>query len=467
MARTYDEPMRVLAALLLVCLGSLAAEPRHAQADGGVVDGTFVRVQGSVPAHWLDVAAELGDALFEQLKSDFGREPERSELPLHLTLYPTSAALAEAVGPAAIKREEKARGARLGGYTTWDPCRSMVALQRDAFDTRRLVLHELVHQFVGRLQPASMRGREPAWYREGVAEWYGWHRRTKSGIEFGAFDVAASNDAHARIRALVATPSWSAWLMAAGEEPATYESATALVAALRGTDDGDLRSTFAAFERDVLDRGAATRSFTRLFRAHRTRLDAAVVAWWRSLQPRWRLHGSGWDERSGELSVQARSPSMASPVPATGRWGGLLTILRLDAQGSASGGVLLHGYGPTVAPDDVLIEISSGELRVGRAPRLAQSIIDGRPREVPRPVQTFEIGKAPRYWFELHAREQYLQIDIRRSDKRHFVKRIPYETLGIARRALVQLRPALIARGGPVGFSKLQSLPDPKVRDQR
>ena len=459
--------MRVLAALLLVCLGSVATEPRAASAEGGVVEGTYVRVQGKVPAHWLDTAAELGDALFEQLKSDFGHAPEKSELPLQLTIYPTAAALAEAVGPAAIKREEKARGARLGGWTTWDPCRSMVALQRDAFDTRRLVLHELVHQFVGRLQPASMRGREPIWYREGIAEWYGWHRRTKSGIEFGAFDVVASNDAFTRIRALVFTPSWSAWPVASGQESATYESATALVAALRGTDDADLRSTFAAFERDVLARGAATRSFTKLFQAHRKRIDEAILAWWGSHKPRWMVEGAGWDERDGWIEAWPKHASMATRPHRVRHWQRLRTELRLLDAKSSRGGLLLHRFSPSMERRDLVIELMGGQLQIARGAGVARRIDAGSPSKVLPPIKTMDVGTSDTYVLEVSALEPHLQVVVVRADKKRFELQLTYPELGLRRDVVVQRYPALLARDGPVAFLTLDVDPKPRAPGQK
>ncbi len=295
--------MRLLLALLLVCLGAVAGEPGAVAAEGGVVEGRYVRVQGKVPAHWLDTAAELGDALFERMQADFGRVPDKRALPLELTLHPDRAAFLAAVHAARSKTSAKDATPPPGGWTSWDPCVSHVWLQADAFDTRRLVLHELVHQFYARTRSKSRRGTDQAWYREGIAEWYGWHRRTRSGLVFGAFDLVARNPRIRDVRARVSKEGWSAFAVGSGETKADYDDAIALVGALRGTDDAALRALFRRYEQDVLERGGGAKTFVSLFEAKRAVLEEAVRAFWAGVRSPLEVTSGDWDETPEGLRI--------------------------------------------------------------------------------------------------------------------------------------------------------------------
>lgn len=258
-----------------------------------MVNTAHLQVRGRVSVQLVEEAAALGEALYTHLQKHFGRAPDPKLLPLRLTIHPDMEA---------FRRELARRGTltgltEVGGYTWFGRGGSHVAKQRHAFDTRRLVIHELTHQFHFGCRPRWRRGRGPAWYREGLAEYFGWHRRTPTGVTFGVLDLVAptrrAHDARRRVR----SKSWHPRAFLDRQRTADYVDALALVGGLLSSPDEKVRATFRTWERAVLEAGGETRRIQEAF-PDGAALKQALRDTWDQRGPLWGPAPSGWDEQA-------------------------------------------------------------------------------------------------------------------------------------------------------------------------
>ena len=264
----------VLAVFLFA--GSVAATE-----DGGLVLSEHLEVRGSAGEAWLSKAARLGEALHTALTKHFGRAPDVRRGRLRLVLHRDKAAFERVLAEARVPRHT----GPIGGYTFWRKGVSHVYVQAHAFDTRRLVLHELTHQFQARLQRPERRGQGAWWYREGLAEYFGWHRETPDGPVFGALDVREVNRRNHEARARTRRAGWNPWTIVEGTRRVDYTDALALVAGLIASEDETVRATFRAWEQEVLARGGDRAAFLRRFASFEPRLAAIVRKAWDRIGP--------------------------------------------------------------------------------------------------------------------------------------------------------------------------------------
>ena len=247
-----------------------------------VVRGRHVQVRGAVEAALVETAADLGDHLAAFLAARWGVDPTGGLGPLHLRLHPDRAAFV-----AALPRLAPARLEGVGGWTPTDGSRSDVWVQAHAFDTRRLVIHELVHQIQSRTQAAEHRGRGPTWYREGLAEALGHHvRRTDGTWRLVALDVDEAFDENRVAARRVAALGYDPIRMVSSAEPPDYADGLGLVGGLLRLREARWAAPFVAFEHEVLRRGAGTGAFLRRFGSQRLRLAAALRRAWALQGPR-------------------------------------------------------------------------------------------------------------------------------------------------------------------------------------
>ncbi len=367
-------PVRILASLTLLAV-CLAGAGRLVHATEGVYEGNHVHVDGNVDAAWRKVAGDLGDELFGKLAEDLGARPPASELPLRLTLYPTRVTFERAVLPLTLREKDASLHQILGGWTRRHPPTSHVWLQADAFDTRRLILHELVHQFYARCREPSRRGQGAFWYREGLAEYYGWHRRTAAGLAYGAFDALARGARLEALKLRIAKKDWSAFAVGTRARGGDYTDATALFGALRGTAHAVLRERLARYEREVLRRGGGAATFGRLFRDLRPALEAAVKSYWAAVEPRWITHGVGWDEDAGVLHARGTGIAVLRPARVPAPWSQVRMDVSVPKGSKASVGFVLHTPGIPHADRAFLVE--RGRLTVARFGNLQQAAREG------------------------------------------------------------------------------------------
>ncbi|MDF1701367.1 MAG: hypothetical protein P1V36_09450 [Planctomycetota bacterium] len=409
-------------------------------------------MRGRVDAAALEEAADLGDALFERMKRDFGTAPDESELPLELVLYSSREAFARALPSQKVRHKTGRKGRLGGGWTQWSPCLSHVWLQAEAFDTRRLVLHELTHQFYARARPASRRGRGSTWYREGLAEWYGWHRRTKDGVAFGVFDVVARNRTVSRIGSKIRREDWSAWKLATGEEYGGYRDALALVGALRGTADKDLRARFARFEADVFARGGGDVAFARIFQGQAEPVEAAVRAYWDGVADNtWQAIGTEWDERAGAIEGTTDSVAVADPGWLGAAWERIEVEVELGSGPGSRGGIVFadaRGKG-----SDLAVEVRRGSASLVEMGSAFQVALRGAPKAwAPTEIASIELPPASRYRLVLFNHGRRLEVVVVQGATRRDLAPNPASGKPAA---LTLHSPSLIVRDGSARFRGL------------
>ncbi len=320
--------------ILLLALLILPALPRVGSA-GHVYDSEKLRIVGDVSEEWIDAAAGLGTQLYAALKAHFGREPEADELPLKLILYPRRSTYEIALRKQGIK----GHAAHAGGWTTWRRGESHVWVQKEPFDTRRLILHELVHQFHDKCQAVSRRGRGAWWYREGLAEWFGWHRRTKKGLLFGQLDAVALNSTARYAAARSKESAFVPWRLGIGKDKASYVEALALVGGILMSRDGELKTRFQRWERQILAKGGDHRAFEVQFADRKKDLRGAIADAWASLFGQWAPTTLGWDEQDDVIRVTQREKSdlWRMGTPHLDRWRAVVEVVTGTEPKAAAG----------------------------------------------------------------------------------------------------------------------------------
>lgn len=294
---------RVLAAAALAALVLVAGAGPAAAADAQVVTAR-IRATGDVEQADLERYVALAEAAFPAWKAYFGAEPRKADLPLTLDVRRDRdgflAALSRAhVGPQAV--------ASAGGY--YDPgskC-SYLFLQPHDASTRLLVLHELTHQWQAKAQLGNDLTRAPTWHKEGIAEWFGHHRRTAAGVDLGALDVVTIDERPLECADRVRRGVFDPWAVGSGAVAAPdYVDSLALVGTLLRTKDAGLREALRRFEGELDHGGDAGRKFERAFSGKKDRLAAAAREVWGDFRRTWKIVYIAWDEEAGTIVARGR-----------------------------------------------------------------------------------------------------------------------------------------------------------------
>jgi hypothetical protein len=277
-----------------------AAPAAPAAAAKSVAVGMHVEVAGDVAAEILEEAASLGDQLVPLLAAHFEAEVPKAARPLRVVIHATQEGFRQAV------RAEGGTEADLlhsGGYTPRKTLISHLWQQVYAFDTRRLVLHELTHQVQDKTFAEFGPGTDTEWHREGLAEHFGWHVRTKEGLRVGAMDAIAVNDLPRQVAREATNKRLDAWLYATEVARAGYAQSLGLVEAFLQTRDLDLRERFRTWEREAWRRRDAAARFAAAFESRRAAVQEAVQEMWERRPQPWFAMGD-WDELGGRITGQ-------------------------------------------------------------------------------------------------------------------------------------------------------------------
>ena len=307
--------------------------PKPATAADAEVATAHVVVRGDLDAPLLRVFAELAEAAYPQWKSFFGAEPPKNRLPLELDARTDRAGFLRAVHAAGVI------GALPGAGGYYDPRsrRSFLYAQPHESSTRLLVLHELTHQYQYKALQDDVPDRSPAWHREGLAEHFGYHRRTATGVELGALDMAAIDDRPRQCAERVKAGTFDAWAVGTGAvvNP-DYVDAMTLVETFLRTGDKGLKDAYARWEKEIYRSGNAYAKFEKLFQSKRAKLLAAVTEVWGGWVSPWQVGYIGWDEEPG--AIVGRGVPWAvllggTEVPSANRWIEAEIELGADAAG--------------------------------------------------------------------------------------------------------------------------------------
>lgn len=328
---------------LIVALGcALACTPAHAAPVAASADAEFrtehVVVRGDIGLERIRAWAQLAEAAYPQWKAFFGAEPPRNRVPLELDARTDRERFLHAI------HEVGVQGALPGAGGYYDPKsrRSFLYLQPHESSTRLLVLHELLHQYQYKALQDDVPDRSPVWHREGLAEHFGYHRRTATGVEMGALDMVAIDDRPRQCAERVRAGKFDAWAVGTGAAPAPdYVDAMTLVETFLKTTDKGLVETYHLWEREVYKAGNANQRFEKLFQPKRARLLAAVEEVWGAWVSPWEVGYIAWDEEPGAIVGRGMPWAMLvgrTQVPSAARWIEAEVELGRDA---TAGGVAL------------------------------------------------------------------------------------------------------------------------------
>ncbi len=186
---------------------------------------------------------KLAEALHARLSEHFGTAP-KGPGKLEIRFWATaegfkSGASAEGV-PAALLDA--------GGVYWTGTRRAYFWRQPSGYATRHLFLHELTHQF-HYLAVMDNAARAPAWYVEGLAEHFAWHRWDGEGLECGQSDVLALEQRIPTVVEKARAGDYDLAAVLSGRERADYGEAWAAVHFLLSGPDRALTARFRAEER--------------------------------------------------------------------------------------------------------------------------------------------------------------------------------------------------------------------------
>jgi hypothetical protein len=304
---------RAGAAALAAALSALAS-PRPAGASVEEATTEHVLVRGDLPKEALLAFARLAESCWPEWKEYFGATPPKARLPLVAEIAADRDSFLRAVrdagGPSDLP------GA--GGYTWTGTGTSYLYPQPHESSTRLLLLHELTHQFQQKAVQDGRGDRSPEWHREGLAEHFGFHRRTADGLVVGALDVAAIDDRPDRCAALAREGKIDLWKIGTGAHgPVDYDHALAAVETFLRTKDEGLRKAYRAWEKEV-HRGSPPESrFEKAFRGKEERLAKAVQEVWGSFRRPWTVVYVAWDEEPGAIVGRGSRPVLRGNLPAS------------------------------------------------------------------------------------------------------------------------------------------------------
>jgi len=329
---------RRAAFLLGALVGLLVVRAPLAVAADDEFKTAHVTVRGDIGAARIRAWAELAEAAYPQWKVFFGAEPPKNRLPLELDVRTDREGFLHAVHVVGVTGELP----RAGGY--YDPRSrwSFLYLQPHETSTRLLVLHELTHQYQYKALQDDVPDRSPMWHREGLAEHFGYHRRTATGVDLGALDMVAIDDRPTQCAERVRAGTFDAWAVGTGTAPnPDYADALTLVETFLRTTDKGLTAAYHAWEREIYRSGNANAKFEKLFESKRARLSAAVLEVWGTFQAPWKVGYVGWDEEPGAIVGRGMPWAILvgqMPVPPAHRW--IESVIELGP-GAQSGGIAL------------------------------------------------------------------------------------------------------------------------------
>jgi hypothetical protein len=390
---------------LVVAGGCLLLLAPFARAADEEVRTPHVIARGDVGRERLVAYAALGEACWSHWVARFRREPPKDRMPLVMDVRTDRDGWLRALSAAGVMGAGALQGA--GGYYDARTRVSYLYLQPHDSSTRLLVLHELTHQYQYKAVLQDRSERSPLWHREGLAEHFGYHRRTATGVDVGTYDMVAIDARPAEAAARVAAGTFDPWAVGTGKVASPdYTDSLALTGALLRTRDEVVGRAFLRFEDDLTRGVDAGKAFERAFSGIRPRLEAAVKEVWGGLHRPWQVVYIAWDEVPGAIVGDGRPWAfLRGTAPLRGTSPSVAATLTLGAR-TAAGGICLG----VRSPDDlVALEIrDDGRVRVRVKRRGVWTDVGGvtlpyRPAERPVTLRlgvrgaalTLEIGGVP------------------------------------------------------------------------
>jgi hypothetical protein len=286
-------------AFAVVVAAVLATHPASVVAADAEVRTAHLLVRGDVAEAELARYGALAEACWEHWKAYFGAEPKKKDLPLLLDVRRDREGFESALRRAGVDR---AAVANAGGYYDPGSKTSYLFLQPHDSSTRLLVLHELTHQLHAKVMLDNDMTRSPLWHKEGIAEWFGFHRRGKAGLEVGVLDGVVIDDRPTLCAERLRAPGADPWAVLAGTAKAVdYTDALMLVSAFLRTKDETVAKAFKRLERDFESGGDPTKKTERAFAGKKERVLAAVHETWDGFRRPWKGVYIAWDEEDSAI----------------------------------------------------------------------------------------------------------------------------------------------------------------------
>jgi hypothetical protein len=282
----------------------LATRPAAVVAADAEVRTAHLLVRGDIPEAELARYGALAEACWGHWKAYFGAEPKQKDLPLLLDVRRDREGFESALRRAGVDRSAVGSA---GGYYDPRSRTSYLFLQPHDSSTRLLVLHELTHQLHAKVVLDNDLTRSPLWHKEGIAEWFGFHRRGKGGLEVGVLDGVAIDDRPTQCAERLRTPGADPWAVLTGSaKTVDYTDALMLVAAFLRTKDATVSKAFRTLEREFESGGDPAKKTARAFAGERERVLAAVHETWDGFRRPWKGVYIAWDEEDGAIVGHGR-----------------------------------------------------------------------------------------------------------------------------------------------------------------
>ena len=321
---------------------ALCLSPRTALASDAEWKTAHIVVKGNLPEALVRAYAEMAEAAYPQWKTFFDAEPPKNRLPLELDVRTDRDGFLNAIHAAGVVGALPGAGGYYDPRTRW----SFLYSQPHESSTRLLVLHELTHQYQYKALQDDVPDRSPVWHREGLAEHFGYHRRTAvgagMGVEMGALDMVAIDDRPSQCADRVRAGKFDAWAVGTGTASnADYTDAMTLIETFLRSTDKSLVETYRRWEKEIYKTGNANAKFEKFFQSKKEKLAAAVLEVWGTWKAPWRVGYIAWDEEPGAIVGRGMPWAIlvgGSPVPLAHRF--IESEIELG-KGAAGGGIAL------------------------------------------------------------------------------------------------------------------------------
>jgi hypothetical protein len=207
---------------------------------------------------------------------------------------------------AAALRRDHLSAPDAGGFYSADTHKAYLYIQPSDYFTRQLILHEAVHQF-HRLAIAGSDRALPAWYVEGLAEYFGMHNWDGNSLKTGVVPAATLEDYPAKALKQLDKVKGDLEAVISGRSNCDRPLAWALVHFLMGRDPKKFRELSAR-----LDRGEAPlEAWQGVYGKEGIRVADGLRQWIeRNWQP-WQIVWISWQQRGDCLEGKSTVVGLA------------------------------------------------------------------------------------------------------------------------------------------------------------
>jgi len=280
---------------LLALLAALALPAPGGPGDPVVLESEHYRLTAWPPFAEGEEYLHLAEALHGKLKEHFEAEPPGGKK-LEVLFWPDAESFRR--GGAADGVDA---GALTAGGVYWTGTRKAYFWRQPSANfTRHLFLHELTHQFHF-LAVMDNQARCPAWYSEGLAEHFGYHRWDGTTLEPGIDDVLGLEQDIPNMVEEARTGTYDVAAVVEGARGGDKPPCWAAVHWLLSSPDPKVRARFRAAERKMW-RGVKGKGLVEsVLGPDEKAARAAANRYLSGLRTTWKIEWISWDARGSTL----------------------------------------------------------------------------------------------------------------------------------------------------------------------